>query len=262
MNRLLPSGLSAFDLTGKTALVTGCNRGLGLGIARGLAAAGADIIGVYRADPGEAPEAIAALGRVFTGIQADLADRAAVDAVAARVGGSSSSTPVPEILVNNAGTIRRARSPEMSDEEWDEVIEVNLRSAFVLSRALARTWQAAGTAGRIINIASVLSFQGGITVASYSASKHAIQGLTRAMANELAGEDIRVNAIGPGYMATDITAALRDDAERSTALLSRIPAGRWGRPDDLVGAAVFLASDAAAYVHGHTLVVDGGWLAR
>lgn len=225
--------LDSFRLDGKTAIVTGASRGLGAGMADALEEAGATVIRVSSAE-------------------LDLANREAVAEFA----------PDADILVNNAGIIRRASILDYSDADWDEVIEVNLRAAFALSRDFARRLAADKREGRIINVASMLSFQGGIRVAAYTAAKSALLGLTRAMANELAPMNINVNAIAPGYMATDNTQALRDDPQRSRDILARIPAGRWGTPDDLKGAVVYLASPASAYVHGSVLVVDGGWLAR
>jgi len=228
--------LDLFRLDGKTAIVTGASRGLGAAMAEALQEAGAKVVGVARAD-------------------ADLADRDSVASIFDRAGEA-------DILVNNAGIIRRADLLDTSDEDWDAVIEVNLRSVFALSRDFARRLVRRNSGGRIINIASMLSFQGGIRVAAYTAAKSGLLGLTRAMANELAPLGINVNAIAPGYMSTDNTQALRADPERSAQILARIPAGRWGEPRDLAGAVVFLASDAAAYVHGAVIAVDGGWLAR
>jgi 2-deoxy-D-gluconate 3-dehydrogenase len=208
-----------------------------------------------RGDLAETASAIERLGRRAIRINADLADRNAVEAILDRAGDA-------EILVNNAGIIRRAPLLDYSDADWDAVIEVNLRSIFALLRAFARRLVDRNRGGRIINVASMLSFQGGVRVAAYTAAKSGLLGLTRAMANELAPRDINVNAIAPGYMATDNTQALRDDPQRSSEILARIPAGRWGTPDDLRGAVVYLASPAAAYVHGTVLTVDGGWLAR
>ncbi|MFB9450459.1 SDR family oxidoreductase [Dactylosporangium vinaceum] len=253
--------MSPFDLTGRLAVVTGCRRGIGLGLAEALAAAGADIIGVSAAleDTGsEAARRVTAHGRSFTPYRADLADRAAVRALAARL--RDSDRPV-DILVNNAGTIRRAPAAEHTDEDWDHVLEVDLSAQFVLAREVGRAMLERGT-GRIIFTASMLSFQGGVTVPGYAAAKSGLAGLTRALANEWAGRGVNVNAIAPGYIATDNTQALQDNPERSRSILERIPAGRWGTPEDLGGAVVFLASDAARYVHGAVIPVDGGWLAR
>ena len=245
----------SFDLTGRTALVTGANTGLGQAIAVGLAGAGADIVAVGRSAPTETEAAVRVLGRNFKAIGADLSSIAPIAEVAAEAG------PV-DILINNAGIIRRADSLEFSEADWDAVIDTNLKSAFFLSQAVARTWVAAGRGGKIINICSMLSFQGGIRVPSYTASKSGLAGITRLLACEWAAKGINVNGIAPGYFATNNTEALRADETRNRDILARIPAGRWGDPSDLAGAAVFLASDAAAYVHGTILPVDGGWLAR
>ena len=228
--------LDLFRLDGQTAIVTGASRGLGAGMATALEEAGARVVRVSSADT-------------------DLRDRNAVASLLDRAGDAG-------ILVNNAGIIRRADLADYSDEDWDEVLEVNLRAVFALSRDFARRLIARKAKGRIINIASMLSFQGGIRVVAYTAAKSGILGLTRALANELAPHGINVNAIAPGYMATDNTQALRDDPTRSRDILARIPAGRWGTPEDLAGAVVFLASPASAYVHATTLTVDGGWLSR
>jgi 2-deoxy-D-gluconate 3-dehydrogenase len=249
----------AFDLTGTTAVVTGASRGIGFAMADALAAAGADIIGVSAslAPSGSAIEAaVTAHGRSFTGIATDFADRAAVEDLAARL----SETRV-DILVNNAGTIERAPAVDHPLDAWDRVLEVNLSSQFVLTQALARGMLARGR-GKVIFTASLLSFQGGINVPGYAAAKSGIAGLTRALANEWTAGGVTVNAIAPGYIATDNTRALRDDPDRSAAILSRIPAGRWGEASDLAGATVFLASPASDYVSGIVLPVDGGWLGR
>lgn len=255
------SVLTTFDLTGKTALVTGCKRGIGRGMAEALAQAGADIIGVSASlelDGSAVGQAVEALGRNFKAYQCDFSDRAAVKAFAAEL---EASGAVPDILVNNAGTIKRKPAAEHDDELWDEVIEVNLSAQFVLSREIGRQMVARGS-GKIIFTASLLTFQGGITVPGYAASKGGIGQLTKALANEWAGKGLNVNAIAPGYIATDNTQALQDDAARSKAILERIPQGRWGKPEDFAGPAVFLASDAANYVNGEVLVVDGGWMGR
>lgn len=247
--------MSAFDLSGRRALVTGANTGLGQAIAVGLAEAGADIVAVGRSAPTETAELVAATGRSLQAISADLSSTAPIAAVVAEAG------PV-DILVNNAGIIRRNDSLDFTEEDWDAVIDTNLKSAFFLAQAVARTWVGAGRGGKIINICSMLSFQGGIRVPSYTASKSGLAGLTRLLACEWAAKGINVNGIAPGYFATNNTEALRADETRNRDILARIPAGRWGDPSDLAGAAVFLASDAAAYVHGTVLAVDGGWLAR
>lgn len=251
--------LNAFDLTGKVAIVTGCDTGLGQGMTLALAQAGCDIVGVNRKIPQQTAEQVLALGRRFTAIQADLSRQ---DAIADIVAKAVSAMGRVDILVNNAGTIRRADALTFSEKEWDDVLNLNLKSVFFLSQAIARQFIRQGSGGKIINIASMLSFQGGIRVPSYTASKSGVLGLTRLMANEWAGQNINVNAIAPGYMATDNTRQLRDDADRSKEILDRIPAGRWGVPDDLQGPVVFLASQAADYINGYTLAVDGGWLAR
>lgn len=251
--------LDLFRLDGQTAIVTGASRGLGAAMAVALAEAGADVALVARGDLRETEDAVRRTGRRAIAIHADLADRAAPDAILEALVHAGIHA---DILVNNAGIIRRASVLEHTDEDWDAVIEVNLRSVFALSRAFARKLVERGGGGRIINIASMLSFQGGFRVAAYTAAKSGILGLTRALANELAPRRINVNAIAPGYMATDNTQALRDDPVRSRDILARIPAGRWGTPEDLQGAVVFLASPAAEYVHATTLTVDGGWLSR
>ncbi len=253
------SVLERFRLDGQVAIVTGASRGLGAGMAIALAEAGADVALVDRDDQRETAAAVRSRGRRALAVHADLANRdepaAIIAAVVAEFGHA-------DVLVNNAGIIRRANVLEFSDDDWDAVIEVNLRAAFVLSREFARALSERKSGGRIINIASMLSFQGGIRVPSYTAAKSGLLGLTRALANELAPMGINVNAIAPGYMATDNTAALRADPQRSRDILARIPAARWGTPDDLKGAVVFLASPASAYVHGSVIAVDGGWLAR
>ncbi|MEO1404912.1 MAG: 2-dehydro-3-deoxy-D-gluconate 5-dehydrogenase KduD [Pseudomonadota bacterium] len=248
-----------FDLTGKVAIVTGANTGLGQGIALALAEAGAAISLVGRSAPDETVARIEGSGGKSLSIQADLSDLAFVDDIVLQtreaLGGA-------DILVNNAGIIQRNDAIDFTIDEWDSVLNVNLRTVFFLSQAFARACVEADQSGKIINIASMLSFQGGIRVPSYTASKSGLMGLTRALANEWAGKGINVNAIAPGYFATNNTAALQADPKRSAEILGRIPAGRWGQPAELGGAAVFLASNAADYVHGTTLAVDGGWLAR
>jgi 2-deoxy-D-gluconate 3-dehydrogenase len=249
-----------FDLTGKTALVTGARRGIGAGMALALAEAGADIIGAsasMEADGGEVGAKIRALGRRFTGHAVNFADRAALKAFAARMEGE----PI-DILVNNAGTIRRKPAAEHPEEWWDEVIETNLSAQFLLTQAVGRGMLARGRGGKIIFTASLLTFQGGITVPGYAASKGGVGQLTMAFANEWASKGINVNAIAPGYIATDNTEALRNDPDRSVSILARIPAGRWGTPEDFGGPAVFLASRASDYVSGTILTVDGGWMGR
>lgn len=250
-----------FSLEGKTALVTGCKRGIGLAIAEGLAEAGADIIGVsasLESTGSEAEKRITALGRKFYAYSCDFADRKALYAFIGKV---KATHPLIDILVNNAGTILRKPAAEHPDEYWDQVIEINQSAQFVLSREFGKDMVARGN-GKIIFIASLLTFQGGITVPGYAASKGAIGQLTKALANEWAAAGVNVNAIAPGYIATDNTEALREDASRSRQILERIPAGRWGEAEDFKGPALFLASDAASYIHGTTLLVDGGWMGR
>jgi 2-deoxy-D-gluconate 3-dehydrogenase len=249
----------AFDLSGKVALVTGANTGLGQAIAVGLAAAGADIITLSRGDAAQTVAAVEAAGQRCGSVHADLAARPAHGAL---IDAATTVFGRIDILVNNAGTIRRAPALEFSERDWDEVLDVNLRSVFFLSQAMARHWASQQRGGKIINVASMLSFQGGIRVASYTASKSGLAGLTRLLANEWAALGINVNAIAPGYFATNNTEALRNDPVRSRDILGRIPAGRWGEPGDLAGAAIFLASAAAEYMHGAIVPVDGGWLVR
>ncbi|MEO0450815.1 MAG: 2-dehydro-3-deoxy-D-gluconate 5-dehydrogenase KduD [Pseudomonadota bacterium] len=248
-----------FDLNGKAAIVTGANTGLGQGIALALAEAGAAISLVGRSAPDETVEKINALSGQSLSIQADLSQLDGTDAIVER---TRAKFGTADILINNAGIIQRNDAIDFTVDEWDSVLNVNLRTVFFLSQAFARGCVEAGQRGKIVNIASMLSFQGGIRVPSYTASKSGLMGLTRALANEWAGKGINVNAIAPGYFATNNTAALQADPKRSAEILGRIPAGRWGQPAELGGAAVFLASDAADYVHGTTLAVDGGWLAR
>ena len=251
--------MNPFDLSGRTALVTGANTGLGQAIAVGLAEAGADIVAVGRSAPTETARMVEAAGRALHPIPADLSSIAPITGVVAQ---AVEAVGAVDILVNNAGVIRRADSLDFTEADWDAVVDTNLKSAFFLSQAVARTWVGAGRGGKIINICSMLSFQGGIRVPSYTASKSGLAGLTRLLACEWAAKGINVNGIAPGYFATSNTEALRADETRNRDILARIPAGRWGDPADLKGAAVFLASDAAAYVHGTVLAVDGGWLAR
>jgi len=246
-------------LDGKVAVVTGAARGLGQGMALALAEAGADVAAVDVLPAEDTRRQIEALGRKAAAIAANLSDRTAVPQVMAAVRAAFGRA---DILVNCAGIIRRAPVEEFSAKDWDDVMGINIDAVFFLSQAFVRDLLARGAPGKIINIASMLSFQGGIRVPSYTASKSAVQGLTRLMANELAARGINVNAIAPGYMATDNTAPLRADEARSRTILDRIPAGRWGTPDDVKGAAVFLASAASDYVNGYTVAVDGGWLAR
>lgn len=250
-----------FDLSGKVALVTGCKRGIGLAMAIGLAEAGADIIGVsatLEPSGSEAERAVTALGRKFSAYSADFADRPALYDFIAKV---KEEQPPVDILVNNAGSILRKPAAEHPDEYWDKIIETNLNAQFVLSREFGKDMVQRGS-GKIIFTASLLTFQGGITVPGYAASKGGLGQLTKALANEWASKGVNVNAIAPGYIATDNTEALRNDENRSRQILERIPAGRWGEPDDFKGPVVFLASAAANYVHGETLLVDGGWMGR
>ncbi|MCU6671247.1 2-dehydro-3-deoxy-D-gluconate 5-dehydrogenase KduD [Enterobacteriaceae bacterium H4N4] len=251
--------LDAFNLSGKVAIVTGCDTGLGQGMALGLAEAGCDIVSVNRRIPEETAAGVNALGRRFFAIRADLSQQTAIDSIVAQAVAEMGRV---DILVNNAGTIRRDDVLTFSEKDWDDVMNLNLKSVFFLSQAVARQFIQQGQGGKIINIASMLSFQGGIRVPSYTASKSGVLGITRLLANEWAHHGINVNAIAPGYMATNNTQQLRDDEERSKAILDRIPAGRWGTPNDLQGPAVFLASSASDYINGYTLAVDGGWLAR
>ncbi|MGG7516752.1 2-dehydro-3-deoxy-D-gluconate 5-dehydrogenase KduD [Allorhizobium undicola] len=244
-----------FSLTGKTALVTGANTGIGQAIALSLAKAGASIIAAGRSPVDETLALIAAAGGKAEGLTLDLSDPMAGREV------FQSRGPV-DILVNNAGIIRRADAVDFTEEDWDAVMDVNLKAVFFLSQAFARAVLARGGEGKIVNIASMLSFQGGIRVPSYTASKSGVAGLTKLLANEWAAKGINVNAIAPGYISTNNTEALRNDEARSKAILERIPAGRWGDAEDIGGAAVFLASRAAKYIHGAILNVDGGWLAR
>lgn len=251
--------LDSFRLDGKVAVVTGARKGLGFGIAEGLAEAGADIVGVGPIPMPETEKAVTSLGRKFLYVEADLTSQERIpDIVSETVAGLGSL----DILVNNAGIIRRADVLEFSEKDWDDVMNVNLKSLFFLSQEAARQMEKQGRGGKIVNIASMLSFQGGIRVPSYTASKSAVAGLTKLLANELAKFGIQVNAIAPGYMATDNTEALQKDPVRSREILARIPVGRWGTPDDLKGVAVFLSSAASDYVTGYIVAVDGGWLSR
>ena len=253
--------MKLFDLTGKTALVTGAKRGIGMAMAIGLAEAGADIIATSASiEPASSAveKTVHALGRKCTCIPCDLGDREALQYFVARV---KEEHGCPDILVNNAGTIMRKPAAEHPDEYWDSVMSVNLDAPFLLTREFGRDMVARGS-GKIIFTASLLTFQGGITVPGYAASKGAISSLTKALANEWASHGVNVNAIAPGYIATDNTQALRDDPARAAAILGRIPAGRWGRAEDLIGPTVFLASSASDYVHGAIYLVDGGWMGR
>ena len=251
---------SPFSLAGKRALVTGASRGLGRAIAVGLAAAGADVVcaSSKRGGADETLAAVRAAGREAWSVVADIADR---DAVLSMAEDAERQAGRIDILVNNAGTIRRSPAVEHSLEDWDAVLRTNLDSVFVLSQRLGREMVKRGS-GKIVNVASLLSFSGGITVPGYTASKHAVAGLTKALANEWARHGVQVNAVAPGYFRTDNTRRLQDDATRSAEISARIPAGRWGEPEDLAGSVVFLSSPASDYVNGHVLVVDGGWMAR
>lgn len=251
--------LDQFSLSGKIAIVTGARTGLGQGMAIGLAEAGADIVGVDLNNLGEIKKIVGGMGRKFLGVEANLSDMKVIEDIIHKTVNAFGKI---DILINNAGIIRRADAIEFSEKDWDDVISVNLKTVFFLSQAVAKQYIKQGTGGKIINVASMLSFQGGIRVPSYTASKSGVMGITRLMANEWAKHNINVNAIAPGYMATDNTAQLREDAERSREIIGRIPAGRWGVPDDLKGIAVFLASGASQYINGYTIAVDGGWLAR
>jgi 2-deoxy-D-gluconate 3-dehydrogenase len=250
-----------FNLEGKTALVTGANRGIGRSMAVGLAKAGADIIGVSSSIPlqdSDAEREICALGRRFSAVAADLTDRGAIYTLLRRLNAEHQRI---DILINNAGMILRAPAAQHSDEYWDKVLSINLDAAFILARELGREMLSRHS-GKIIFTCSLLSFQGGINVPGYAASKGALASLVKALANEWAGQGVNVNGIAPGYISTDNTEALRNDPVRSKAILDRIPAGRWGEPDDFQGPAVFLASGASDYVHGTILTVDGGWMGR
>ena len=251
--------LEQFNLSGKVALVTGCSSGLGEAMACGLAEAGADVAGVYNQGQPKIKEKFEALGRKFKGIQADLASIAPVKGIVQEAVNAFGRL---DILVNSAGIIRREKALEFSEKDWDDVMNVNLKSLFFLSQAVARQFVEQNSGGKIINVASLLSFQGGILVPSYTASKSGVMGLTRLLACEWAPHQINVNAIAPGYMATRVTRPLQEDPVRNRQILERIPAGRWGKPDDLKGTIVFLSSEASNYINGYTLAVDGGWLAR
>jgi 2-dehydro-3-deoxy-D-gluconate 5-dehydrogenase len=252
--------LDKFKLDGKVAIVTGSERGLGQGIAVALAQAGADIVGVtYVSEAKETAAAVAAAGRRYVHVTADLMSLEPVPRI---VQSALDAFGRIDILVNNAGTIKRNDAVDFTEKEWDDVMNVNLKTLFFLSQAVGRVLIKQGSGGKIVSTASMLSFQGGIRVPSYTASKSGVKGITMLLANEWAKHGIQVNAIAPGYMATDNTAQLRSDEQRSSEILGRIPAGRWGTPEDVQGAVVFLCSAAADYITGYTLAVDGGWLAR
>jgi 2-deoxy-D-gluconate 3-dehydrogenase len=252
--------LDAFRLDGKVALVTGARQGLGQAIALALAEAGADIAALDKGDVADTGAKVAALSRRFLPVACDLRESTPAD-LQQVVGRVTAGLGRLDILVNNAGIIRRAPAAEFTEADWDDVLQIDLKAVFFLSQAAGRLMLARG-GGKIINIASMLSFQGGILIPSYTASKSGVAGITRALANEWAAKGVNVNAIAPGYMETENTAALRADPKRSAAILERIPAGRWGTPGDLQGAAVFLASSASDYLNGAILPVDGGWLTR
>lgn len=255
----MSGGANPFDLSGRVALVTGANTGIGQAVAVALASAGADIAVAGRTPPNETAALVEALGRRFLALDADLSSTGPIaDTVATAV----ERLGALDILVNNAGIIRRADSLDFTEADWDAVMDVNLKSVFFLCQAFGRHVIGRGGRGKIVNIASLLSFQGGIRVPSYTASKSGMAGVTKLLACEWASKGVNVNAIAPGYMATDNTTQLREDQKRSTEILGRIPAGRWGEPADLGGAAVFLASRASDYMHGAIVPVDGGWLAR
>jgi len=248
-----------FDLTGQVALVTGANTGLGQAIAVGLAEAGADIVAVGRSAPDETAALVAKTGRRLHAVAADLGSTQPIERVVFEAYAAAGRL---DILVNNAGIIRRADSLDFTEEDWDAVMDTNLKTVFFLSQAVAKRWVADGRGGKIINVVSMLSFQGGLRVPSYTASKSGLAGLTKTLCNEWAAKGINVNGLAPGYFATNNTTALQADEARNRQILERIPAGRWGQPGDLAGAAVFLASRAADYMHGAIVPVDGGWLAR
>jgi len=253
--------LNSFDLSGKTALVTGCSSGIGLAMAVGLAEAGANIIGVssrLAAEGSEVEKAVLATGKSFKAYQCDLGDRASIYSFIEKV---KANEPPVDILINNAGTILRTPAAEHPDDMWDKVININLDAQFILTREFGKDMIARGE-GKIVFTCSLLTFQGGINVPGYTASKSAVGGLVKAFANEWASKGVNVNGIAPGYITTDNTTALREDPERSKSILSRIPAGRWGEPEDFKGAVVFLSSKAANYVNGTILTVDGGWMGR
>ena len=248
-----------FNLDGKVAIVTGASRGLGQGMAIALAEAGANIVGVGQSDMSDTETEIKKVGKEFLGIKADLTSTDKVDEIVEKTVEKFGRV---DILVNNAGTIRRQDAIDYTEKDWDDILNLNLKTVFFLSQRVAKEFIKQKSGGKIISIASMLSFQGGIRVPAYTASKSGVAGITKALANEWAKFNINVNAIAPGYMATDNTKAIREDEKREREILERIPAGRWGTPEDLAGAVVFLASKASDYVNGYTLAVDGGWLAR
>ncbi|CAH0528819.1 2-dehydro-3-deoxy-D-gluconate 5-dehydrogenase KduD [Vibrio hippocampi] len=251
--------LDSFSLEGKVAIVTGCDTGLGQGMALGLAKAGCDIVGVNIVEPTDTIAMMEETGRKFIDIRANLMK---LDDIPGIVDRAVTELGRIDILVNNAGIIRRNDAIDFSEQDWDDVMNINIKSVFFMSQAVAKQFIAQGEGGKIINVASMLSFQGGIRVPSYTASKSGVMGVTRLMANEWAKEGINVNAIAPGYMATNNTTALRADEKRNAEILERIPADRWGTPEDLAGPCVFLSSKASDYINGYTIAVDGGWLSR
>ena len=248
-----------FDLEGKVAIVTGASRGLGKAMAIALGQAGANVVGVGQSDMSSTEAEIKKAGKEFLPIKADLTSTEKVDEIVKK---TLEKFGRVDILVNNAGTIRRQDAIDYTEKDWDDILNLNLKTVFFLSQRVAKEFMKQKSGGKIINIASMLSFQGGIRVPAYTASKSGVAGITKALANEWAKYNINVNAIAPGYMATDNTKAIREDEKRNKEILDRIPAGRWGTPEDLAGAVVFLASKASDYVNGYTLAVDGGWLAR
>ncbi|MBN1499234.1 MAG: 2-dehydro-3-deoxy-D-gluconate 5-dehydrogenase KduD [Spirochaetes bacterium] len=251
--------LDKFSLKGKVAVVTGAGAGLGQGMSISLAQAGADVVGVDYVEMTDTQKQVESCGVKFLGIQANLMS---IEPIPGIISKSVEKMGKIDILVNNAGIIRREDAIEFSEKDWDDVMNINIKTVFFFSQAAAKQFVKQNSGGKIINIASMLSFQGGIRVPSYAASKSAVMGITRSLANEWAKYNININAIAPGYMATNNTAPLRADEERSSSILARIPAGRWGLPEDLQGPAVFLASAASDYVNGYTVAVDGGWLSR
>lgn len=253
------SSSNPFDLSGKVAIVTGCGGGLGQGIAVGLAKAGCDVVGVDLKDPAETRGLVESVGRKFLGLSHDISKLPEIEVV---IQHAVEQFGHVDVLVNNAGTNRRGDVLTFSEADWDDVMNLNIKTVFFFCQAMAKQFIAQETGGKIINIASMLSFQGGVKVPSYTASKSGVMGLTRLLANEWAAMNINVNALAPGYMATSMSIDLRKDEVRNKAIVERIPALRWGTPDDMAGPAVFLASSASDYVHGYTIAVDGGWLAR
>lgn len=251
--------LDSFDLAGKVAIVTGCDTGLGQGMALGLAEAGCSVAGINIVEPKETKAMMAEAGHKFLDIHANMAD---IDQFESHIDKVLTEFGHVDVLVNNAGIIRREDALNFSEKDWDEVMDLNVKSVFFMSQAVAKQFVKQGNGGKIINIASMLSFQGGIRVPSYTAAKSGVMGITRLLANEWAKYNVNVNAIAPGYMATNNTAQLRADSQRSKEILDRIPAGRWGTPKDVAAPAVFLASAASDYINGYTIAVDGGWLAR